>query len=308
MKPSLHLFPRTARLIGGIVIDTILMSIELTFKVKQSRNKMSSIEINHKKVLIYSVYVNDGIGTDWLNIAELAISESYHPIIVNTGKNKISSDNKQITIFNRRNIGRDISSYGMAISLLNLLKIERLIILNDSMIWNETFLRSILLQNNYELNTIYSLTSSEQKKKHLQSYLIIFNPSVIHAATDFEELKTYRFKRLIVKKGEIGLSENWTKKDIKLRALFDYEYLMLKSLEGNSLSPSEKNQIIKLTNKGIKLNPSIHFWEGLYLDTRSVKKSIVNSNPARMENSPKSLAEAHRIAIGSCPDKKDWQN
>jgi hypothetical protein len=284
MRPSKYRAFRNLRSIGGILIDSFLGVIERILFAKKNKENWKAISVNYKNVMVYSVYVNNGKKSDWSDLAEIAITESYHPIIMNTGNSKISTSNKKITVINRRNIGRDIASYGVAISLLELAEIETLLLLNDSMEWNHSFIRSVMSKKAHEEGTILSLTISKQGKRHLQTYLLVFNSSVMKASLDIMTLPIYRFKRLIVKKGEIHLSQKWIKNGYKLKPLFETNYLMQKSLMGKFLTTEEKNQILSLTISGVPLNPSIHFWEGLFSETGSIKKSIQQKNPAKYKN------------------------
>jgi hypothetical protein len=296
MRPSENRIARNVRSIGGALLDRILYVIEFIFKVKMANTNPSAVAIDDANILVYSVYVNNEMESDWLEVAEIAVAESFHPIVVNTGSVKISTRNRHITTINRENVGRDLASYGVALSHLDLSNLDTLVLMNDSMDWNKSFVRSILTKKDFEENAIYALTLSKQKRDHLQTFLLVFNSSVMLAASELKSQRFFRFKRVIVREGEIRLSERWSQSGYTLKPLFEAEYLMRKSLIGHSLSSKEKHQILKFARSGVHLNPSIHFWEALYLETASIKKSIYQINPGKMEKFPKNRSEASNLS------------
>jgi hypothetical protein len=127
MRPSSYRFGREIRKYGGWLLDRLLFTIEALLGATNIHEDFSNIDIKRKKIFIYSVYVTDGAPSDWYELSQVAQTEQFHSIIVNTGNAKLSCGDENVSVLNRRNIGRDISSYGLALSLVDISKIDSLL-------------------------------------------------------------------------------------------------------------------------------------------------------------------------------------
>lgn len=283
------------RSIFGRILDLFLILLE-KMMTEPNLSIQPQIKLDCQKVLILSVYINNEDDKDWQNIAHTAKSFGFEVIVVNTGKSKIEVARNLYKVVNRSNLGRDISSYALALGMIELSKLELIILMNDSLIWNLEFLTKIFSRSYIENNTIYGLTLSKQRAEHLQSYLLIFPKDSIFAVNVFQELGVYRFKRNLVRFGEIGASQSWSKLGYKLKPLLKTEDLYAGTLSAPGIHPKDRKKLERYVRKNIPINPTIHYWSEFYRRTHSIKKSLLNSNPAKLRIFPRTVIEAEMMS------------
>ena len=113
----------------------------------------------------------------------------------------------KITI--RKNIGRDFGGYKDEITSVDLQKIDRLILINDSVFYfnrNLDVLFSDLLDRNHEWVCMYENFEHEY---HAQSFLLAFGPSIIQSKIFKDYWDKYlplNNRRYTIEKGEKGLT------------------------------------------------------------------------------------------------------
>ena len=73
--------------------------------------------------------------------------------------------------------------------------------------------------------------------------------------------------------------------------IFEYE-----SLKKQFMLSAQSNEITyKFISAGLKVNPSQHLWKELILGGASfVKRNLISSNPARLQNAPQSITQAFK--------------
>lgn len=114
-----------------------------------------------------------------------------------------------LEIITRENVGYDFLSYKTGINSISDLHLyDRLLVLNDSFYVNESFnLENILLES--EKKDIFSLTSTNQFRFHLQSFFMVFNKKAILSKWFFKFWRgvfTYKRKMKIIFNYEMGLT------------------------------------------------------------------------------------------------------
>jgi hypothetical protein len=291
MLPNSNSFQRLPRLIIGNALDRLLQVAEWILPEKKLEARVQ-LKIVQKKILILSIFANSRSVVEYTTLITLAESSGFYVIVINTGKNNLLQDRENVHVVNRLNEGRDFASYQVGLSLIEVEKKELIILMNDSMVWSATFLNELFECRFKNKKTIYGLTLSEQKSTHLQSYLLIFPRDVIYATKIFLDMQIHRFKRLIVKHGELGASRFWLQEGFSLAPITTTDKLIRGTLEGAGFHPRDKRDLVTLVRKKRPINPTIHCWPELFRLTGCIKKSLLYKNPAKLLMCPESLQEA----------------
>lgn len=109
----------------------------------------------------------------------------------------------------RKNIGRDFGGYKDEITSIDLKKIDRLILINDSVFYfnrNLDSLFSDLLDRDHEWVCLYE---NFELRYHAQSFLLAFGSNIIHSELFkkyWENYKSYTSRRFSIEKGEKELT------------------------------------------------------------------------------------------------------
>lgn len=296
MRPSSVKLNRIVRGFAGKLLDFLTGVLEVFLHVKNENIETYQVSQFVGKVAIFSVYIQSEYGNDWEDVVDAILSSGYKVVVVNTGPVNINYSKKNVHIVNRRNRGRDIASYGIGLKIIEIEKCESLVLINDSIIWNSKYVTKILKSAYLESMTIYGLTMSLQKNKHLQTYFLVFPKDVFSATKYFMDLPEFRFKRTVVRRGELGASMHWTKLNFSILPILDYNDLEIGTLTKTGLSEYDRNKLANLCNDGIFLNPTIHFWPEFFRQTGCLKKSIPEQNPAHYAIYPDSVESARRMA------------
>jgi Rhamnan synthesis protein F len=295
MRPSNRKLLRNSRTNLGMIADRLLMIVESI-----SRNRFEKIEVSENsqfkgKVVVFAVYIEKQNDNDWEKIVSVTLKSNFKIIVVNTGPITIQHINPDVYVINRKNAGRDIASYRTGLRTIELDKLDLLILMNDSIIWDHNYLFEILNSDFDENQTIRGLTISNQKIPHLQSYFLVFAKDVVFASNYYISMNTFRFKRTIVRKGEIEASIYWSSAGLKIVSVLDNEILKKRTLNSQGFSEKDKEELIELCKNGVELNPTIHFWPEFFRRTGSLKKSLIHSNPAKFELYPTSIMSAKQL-------------
>lgn len=182
----------------------------------------------------------------------------------------------------RYNKGYDFGSWilGMKVILDSFLKIENLLLFNDSVLGPI---------KNFNFNTkdsdVYALSDSHQFEFHLQSYFLLFSNKVINSGALTEFINSYKYpedKMGIIFNGEILLSKILKKHKFTFEVGFPYEKLILdfKNRLKNQEKISEwENKIDSELQKGT-LNQLHYFPLDLIKNGYPfIKKDILKNNP-----------------------------
>jgi len=132
-----------------------------------------------------------------------------------------------LEVITRENVGYDFLSYKTGInSITDLYLYDRLLVLNDSFYVNESFnLENILLES--EGKDIFSLTSTNQFRYHLQSYFLVFNKKAILSKWFFKfwrSIFTYKRKMKIIFDYEMGLTSTALHEGLKVGSVISFEH------------------------------------------------------------------------------------
>jgi hypothetical protein len=295
--PNPYLINRYPRLVAGYVLDFISFlehKFSLFLICQSSPRDTFPIDIDlrvgkESSVAVYAVYVNSP--NDYSSaIKVILVLRKYfdHVIVVNTGEFNFGPISGSL-VLNRENIGRDLYSYRCGIQCIEnveTLGIKNLLLLNDSVNWSSGALENVFAKIQNLEGDVFGLTDSYQKGYHLQSYFIYLRNPSVETLRGLMTIRAYKMKRTLVKYVERGLTKQFTMSGLKIFALFPYEDLK-KSVDSyyNNRSP-DLIDMKKCAEKGIYLNPSIHYWKVLLDKGGFIKKSI-ESNPARLKELPR---------------------
>jgi hypothetical protein len=160
------------------------------------------------KIAIIATHVltPTGVNNFAFALAEL-LAGGFHVFIVDSGHLQFSTQNQNVTIIKRNNLGRDFGSFRDALNILDLYKTDELILMNDSCFWSEGSMRKYLTEMTGEFSDVQCITLSYQKVPHPQSYFLhILAPSIAVIQDFFKnEVRNWRSKRNVVRRGEIAL-------------------------------------------------------------------------------------------------------
>jgi hypothetical protein len=100
-------------------------------------------------------------------------------------------------------------------------------------------------------------------------------------------VKNWRFKRAIVRYGEIPILNKLQESGFNISVIQPYESLKKQFVADNEVkniySVNDYKQITKRLKIGTPLNPTQHFAPILWMNFRVSKASFVDSNPAKLE-------------------------
>jgi hypothetical protein len=136
---------------------------------------------------------------------------------------------------------------------------------------------------------IAGITASYQRTYHLQTYALYLRKPTPDVLAPILGMKIYRYKRNVVRHGELAFSKEWIRRGFRVGAVWNFEIENLESKVSNLLSERDLFTIRKLLANEVVLNPSIHFWPWLFRDMQIIKKSLMLKNPAKFEFVPKSV-------------------
>ncbi len=164
-----------------------------------------------------------------------------------------------LNVTQRRNVGLDFASWAIVIKKKFILeRYESLLVTNDSIIGPIKNLNLIIDSFDGFENSLCGLTESMARERHLQSYFIYFNKSILRTKliNDFwNSVKLFKKKSKIIKTYEIGLSKLTLKNGYNLKALVSYSQIK-EYCEGMG----DSFQYHK-TLKEKKLNPTLFMWD-----------------------------------------------
>jgi len=196
----------------------------------------------------------------------------------------------------RHNKGYDFGAYADGIkSLGNLDAVNSVLLCNDSVYGPIFPLGPLLKRMSAEQADVWALTDSWDTRYHLQSYFLLFHKNAIQHPFFAERWQKYvhvQSKSWVIRKHEIGLSNEARKVGLRTRSLYRYrdqlsEFIATvgdaKILSDESLLPSHRNvlaQIFEHAESGGPLNASHFFWDQLILfGYPFIKREVLQGNP-----------------------------
>jgi lipopolysaccharide biosynthesis protein len=182
----------------------------------------------------------------------------------------------------RENLGYDFGSWKIGLEHAhNLSAYQRLILANDSVYGPLHDVRDLFADMHQRGAAVWAITDSYELKHHLQSYFLVFErPALENPAFGefWNNLPFYRFKRSVIREGEIGLPARLSRAGLRTAAAFGYGALRKNHpevvLEAERRSPFAG-----------PLNPTRSLWDLLVCDCRCpfLKVDVLRDNP---ESSP----------------------
>lgn len=297
MRPSEYQVIREFRNLAGDILDFCL-SLEKFFPAKKKMNgHIATLAVPEsldfckpRMTIIFAVYctsINEQKDLD-SNISE-ALTASDVLYVVNTGPFLLPHSSKYIVI-NRENIARDLGSYAVGIKLLKNLPSVYLVLINDSVHWLPGSISNFIQLSTESTYEITSVTASNQGGFHLQSYALLFKKPTIELLSPVLNMKSFRFKRNLVRYGELRFSRFWHEKNIPMGPVWNIASETEMSEDVFIGSKQDLLKLIRLTKAEVPLNPSIHYWPWLMRDMKIVKKSLLKHNPAKFSDHPKIIS------------------
>jgi lipopolysaccharide biosynthesis protein len=181
----------------------------------------------------------------------------------------------------RRNLGHDFGGYKDGLALIDDLESrEAVIVANDSVYGPLSDLAPIL-RGCDDGAAVWGMTDNWERRYHLQSYFLLFRKTALShpAFRAFWDKVHYVPSRLwIIKKYEIGLSQEMIKNGLRCSALFPYrrvtgaltEAVLHRGLLRQELLPDHHRQylegLFEAVESGVPLNPTHFLWDYLIAD------------------------------------------
>lgn len=300
MRPSNLRYVRfTRQIIGAALTKSMLLTDSaldcLFFKrdIYKGLPLLGLANMNFSKVAIFAIYSNNTEeSSEAVRVVNLIATKFDMVIVVNTGRNQLESDLKNVKSLQRTNLGRDLASYRAVLEMLKLENVSEVLLFNDSVFWSNSAILDFIefsRQSDYEVTGV---TLSNQHLIHLQTYGLHIKGELPKILKPFSKIRISRFKRGLIEAGEKELSRFWFKEEIRVGFMHDQNSL-IKNFNGyKNIYNEDFLQIQNLTRMGVPLNPTIHLWAPLFEQTGIIKKALIKKNPARLKFVPRSLVEA----------------
>jgi hypothetical protein len=192
------------------------------------------------------------------------------------------------------NFGRDMSSLrdlARSFSGSNCEKFE-LFFMNNSIVWDlQRLEREITRLRHLPTGRLVFPTSSKYPYIHVQPYfiyLVLEGTAISRFADSFEWIRNWHLKRSIIYFGEYRMLKMLTEKGWPSTIMAPYDDVV----QSENIFRLLKGEPLLMSNS-IFYNPTQHMWRALpSFGIWAVKKSLVASNPAGVENQPESIGVA----------------
>ena len=300
MLPSSFSLRRSIRRLGGSLLDSLTYFDLLAARLERSNTSGESkdkVPYSPDKVLIYAIFCSDCQELE-SRISDVLpiVTEFDLVLLMNSGTLEYQKPLPTgVELITRENKARDLGSYRDALLQIDLDVVTELVLVNDSVHWFEGSLASFINGARLTDFEITGITQSQQKNPHIQSFAIHFKLSSLEMLYPIQSVRNWKLKRTLVAHGERNFSQWWTKNNFRFGPLYLTTQLEANSFDYLSVYGSDGSTLKKLSSSKVDLNPSIHYWVGLLLNARIIKKSLLRDNPAKFSNSPKTVLEAQAI-------------
>ncbi len=197
----------------------------------------------------------------------------------------------------RRNAGFDFSAWRDALLAYGLPRPDTamLVLVNDSVYGPIRPLWPAIAAIDFSAADLWALTDSWQLRYHLQSYFLIAGPRVFESPAWKRFWATVRplaFKRWVIRRFEVGLSQAMLRAGFRLAAVWPYETL----LDDAATAPAgaarkagdpllaagrrHERQIREAIADGLPLNPTSDLWRRLIRRGHPfLKRELLRENP-----------------------------
>jgi lipopolysaccharide biosynthesis protein len=205
-----------------------------------------------------------------------------------------------IRVCTRRNIGHDFGAYRDGIlTIPDIENLDSLLIANDSVYGPLHPLSALLTIASPDVADVWGASDNWDKYYHLQSYFILFHRKALRSSSFHKFWTGYRCindRNLVIKKGEMGLTQALLADGLNCRACFPYERLASAFMERLSKMGDADREHILPTHRaflahvadviegGGPLNPTHYFWDILIEDLHFpfIKRDLLQRNPVRI--------------------------
>ncbi len=297
MKPSTSLIVNFVKEKTALLVDWFL-----SFFTDRSQSFVSLASANipkllssTEKVLIFVSYNSEDLmSASRSKFFDYFTLSGWTVLFVENGDISTSDiRNRNFHFIKGNNRGRDLGAYRDLADYMRDYS-GALIFLNSSIFWNMSDIHQIvkkcedLTENDAD---VVGLTDSYQTGvRHLQSYFFFFSPASVRLGAHqkaFLHVKNWKFKRAIVRYGEIPILTRLQQLGFHVSVIQPYESLKEQFIGDNEVkniySKRDYKQIKKRLEIGIPLNPTQHFAPILWMNLKVLKASFVDSNPANLE-------------------------
>ncbi len=200
----------------------------------------------------------------------------------------------------RRNAGFDFGAWKDALSAYALPRpeTEMLVLVNDSVYGPIRPLWPALAAVDFAAADLWALTDSWQLRYHLQSYFLIAGPRALESAAwrqFWRRVRPLAFKRWVIRRFEIGLSQAMLRAGLRLGAVWPYETLIDDVLADPPGKEGEKGDPLRAATRrherairtaiaeGLPLNPTSDLWRPLLRRGYPfLKRELLRENPTRV--------------------------
>jgi hypothetical protein len=279
----------------AVISLPLLVAVEIFLKNYGSPQKSVlkfNIDLGNEPLRV-AVYATYPVGTKTAEI-EMMISSlkklGYFVFLVTNSDVFIPFSSHASAHLIRRNRGRDLGAYREVFEFLKGAVIEEILLVNDSCYWNEDGLIETVNHARKLDCDVASITISNQRTRHLQTYFLMIKPSATLAVMQFFELriKDWKLKRSIVTFGELKLTKWLENRGLRCCALFS-ESIAIHNLERCTTITLDEREAINIIKVRLHINPSQYFWKILWDDFGFVKKTLIYQNPLNLTSAPCSI-------------------
>ena len=194
-----------------------------------------------RSICIFSCYFDTSKIPQYIKVYIEELSNYFDELILVFNDNIVLSESEykylnelKIQPFIVKNEGWDFGMWYKVIKTLDLSKYKQVGLINDSCI----LLRKIDDFFNWaETNNLdyFGMLDSPQRKYHIQSYFLIFRPSIYEHILDYlKKNNLYEKKEEVINNYEIGLSQYLISKGMKIGSFYSYKNYY----EYNSIKPN----------------------------------------------------------------------
>lgn len=267
------------------------------------KDKVFNATVGHKVCIFSGFSMNQDIPVSTLPYLKALKALGFYIIYVSTSDIKAEifdalSGEYLDRVIIRKNITRDFGSYHEGMLLVDLEKIEQLLLCNDSVYGPFYNLNPIFETKELKMADVWGLTDSYENSYHLQSYFLVFNLNArlrIFLQYWLRNFCFFKYKEMVIYAYEIGLSKALIKKDFKLAVKYPYLSILKKFKELEKSRPILdctslydmlfKNYFYFIDLRFHKHLNSMHFFWFILLchfDCPFIKKELVILNPEKV--------------------------
>lgn len=201
-------------------------------------------------------------------------------------------------VLRRPNTGYDFGSYRAGIQALGSLDgVQRLLLLNSSMVVADCARVIALMQARAGQADLLALTLSEEFQPHLQSFWLSFeNPAILHSEAFvrwWAEMPSLSERGEVVAQLELGLSAHFARAGFRLAALHqpsrdDQFRAVLRAIDSGYLpvQPGADGPVLLDPAWARQLNPTTYAWDSVLDQLGVLKLELLQRNPHRINLAP----------------------